>query len=38
MRKAFISPTKYVQGEDELKNLGYYVSQFGKKSAHRWKR
>lgn len=32
MRKAFISPTKYVQGEDELKNLGYYVSQFGKKA------
>lgn len=29
MRKAFISPTKYVQGEDELLNLGYFVSSFG---------
>ena len=26
MRKAFICPTKYVQGEDELLNLGYFVS------------
>lgn len=25
MRKAFICPTKYVQGEDELLNLGYFV-------------
>lgn len=24
MRKAFICPTKYVQGEDELLNLGYF--------------
>ncbi len=30
MRKAFISPTKYVQGENELLNLGYFVSTFGK--------
>ena len=29
MRKAFICPTKYVQGEDELLNLGYFVSTFG---------
>ncbi|MDQ0191682.1 glycerol dehydrogenase [Paenibacillus wynnii] len=29
MRKAFISPTKYVQGEDELLNLGYFVNSFG---------
>ncbi len=29
MRKAFISPTKYVQGEDEIKNLGYFVKTFG---------
>lgn len=29
MRKAFISPTKYVQGEDELFNLGYFVKTFG---------
>ena len=25
MRKAFICPTKYVQGEDEILNLGYFV-------------
>ncbi|MDR0885928.1 MAG: glycerol dehydrogenase [Clostridiales Family XIII bacterium] len=30
MRKAFICPTKYVQGENELENLGYFVSTFGK--------
>lgn len=30
MRKAFICPTKYVQGEDEINNLGYFVQQFGK--------
>lgn len=30
MRKAFISPTKYVQGEDEILNLGYFVQTFGK--------
>ncbi len=29
MRKAFICPTKYVQGEDEILNLGYYVKTFG---------
>lgn len=30
MRKALILPTKYVQGEDELLNLGYFVTTFGK--------
>lgn len=30
MRKAFICPTKYVQGERELENLGYFVQTFGK--------
>lgn len=30
MRRAFICPTKYVQGEDELLNLGYFVQTFGK--------
>lgn len=29
MRKAFISPSKYVQGEDELLNLGYFIKTFG---------
>jgi glycerol dehydrogenase len=29
MRKAFICPSKYVQGEDELLNLGYFVKEFG---------
>lgn len=29
MRRAFISPTKYVQGENELLNLGYFVQTFG---------
>jgi glycerol dehydrogenase len=29
MRKALICPTKYVQGENELINLGYFVSTFG---------
>ncbi len=29
MRKAFICPTKYVQGENELLNLGYFVQSFG---------
>ena len=29
MRKAFICPTKFVQGEDELLNLGYFVKTFG---------
>lgn len=38
MRKAFICPTKYVQGEDELLNLGYFVKSFGESAlliAHR---
>lgn len=30
MRKALICPTKYVQGENELLNLGYFISTFGK--------
>lgn len=30
MRKAFICPTKYVQGEDEILNLGYFVKGYGK--------
>lgn len=30
MRKAFICPSKYVQGEDELLNLGYFIKTFGK--------
>ena len=29
MRKAFICPTKYVQGQDELLNLGYFIKVFG---------
>lgn len=29
MRKAFISPGKYVQGAGELGNLGYFVQSFG---------
>lgn len=29
MRKAFICPMKYVQGEDELLNLGYFVKTYG---------
>lgn len=29
MRKAFIAPSKYVQGENELLNLGYFVKTFG---------
>ncbi len=29
MRKAFICPTKYVQGENEIINLGYFVQTFG---------
>ena len=38
MRKAFISPGKYVQGEDELLNLGYFIRMFGESAlliAHR---
>jgi glycerol dehydrogenase len=30
VRKAFICPGKYVQGEDELLNLGYFARTFGK--------
>ncbi len=30
MRKAFICPSKYVMGENELLNLGYFVKLFGK--------
>ncbi len=29
MRRAFICPSKYVQGEDEILNLGYFVKLFG---------
>lgn len=29
MRKAFICPSKYVQGENEIENLGYFVKQYG---------
>jgi glycerol dehydrogenase len=29
MRKAFICPSRYVQGENELLNLGYFVKTFG---------
>ena len=29
MRRAFICPSKYVQGENELRNLGYFVRQYG---------
>lgn len=29
MRRAFICPSKYVQGENELENLGYFVATFG---------
>lgn len=32
MRKAFICPSKYVQGENELLNLGYFVKTYGKKA------
>lgn len=30
MRKAFICPSKYVQGENEILNLGYFVNTYGK--------
>ncbi|QDX94179.1 glycerol dehydrogenase [Brevibacillus laterosporus] len=29
MRKAFISPSKYVQGKNEIVNLGYFIKTFG---------
>ena len=30
MRKAFICPSKYVMGEGEINNLGYFVKLYGK--------
>ena len=32
MKKVLISPSKYVQGENELSNLGEYVQAFGSKA------
>lgn len=32
MKKTMISPSKYIQGEDELLNLGEYVSFYGTKA------
>ena len=32
MKRIMISPSRYVQGEDELLNLGQYVTAFGKKA------
>jgi glycerol dehydrogenase len=32
MKKVMISPSKYVQGEDELNNLGTYVKEFSDKA------
>lgn len=32
MKKVMISPSKYVQGENELSNLGEYVAAFGSKA------
>ena len=32
MKRIMISPSRYVQGEDELFNLGEYVAHFGKKA------
>ena len=32
MRKAFISPSKFIQGEDELLNLGYFIKIYGEKA------
>ncbi len=32
MKKMMISPSKYVQGENELRNLGQYVTEIGKKA------
>jgi glycerol dehydrogenase len=31
MKRIFISPSKYIQGEGELKNLGTYLEDFSKK-------
>lgn len=30
MRKAFICPSKYIQGENEIMNLGYFIKGYGK--------
>ena len=38
MRKAFICPTKYVQGEDELLNLGYFVDYNKELEAAIWEK
>ena len=35
MKKVMISPSKYVQGENELCNLGEYVKAFGNKALRR---
>jgi glycerol dehydrogenase len=32
MKKVFISPSKYLQGQGELGNLGLYVNSYGKKA------
>lgn len=32
MKKVMISPSKYIQGEDELNNLGVYVKEFSDKA------
>lgn len=32
MKKMLISPSKYVQGQGELCNLGDYVTAYGKKA------
>ncbi len=32
MKKAFISPSRYIQGEGEIKNLATYIKDFGKKA------
>ena len=32
MAKTFISPSKYIQGAGEIKNLGAYTKKWGKKS------
>ena len=32
MAKTLISPSRYVQGPGELKNIGNYASKYGKKA------
>ena len=32
MSKTFISPNKYVQGANEILNLGNYIEKFGKRA------